>query len=135
METHEQSWQELERLLKTENIHGIESYLELLPAGETVWAVSRLSEEDQSHLLGLLDPGDAAELIQQLPEVQVVELFEELTPDAAADILEELPSDQQADILGELGEEQAEAILTEMKPDAALDAPIWLNTKTTLPAV
>ena len=123
MEINEQStWQELERLLQAGNVPAMEAYLESLPAGETVWAVSRLSDEDQSQLLSLLDPEDAAELIQQLPDAQAVELLEELAPGAAADIIEELPSDQQADILGDLDVQHAEAILTEMEPDAAHEA-------------
>ncbi len=124
METNDQppSWQELERLLQTGDLPEMAAYLASLPAGETVWAVSRLSDEEQSQLLALLTPEDAAELIQQLPDVQAVELIEELAPGAAADIIEELPSDQQADILGDLDERHAEAILTQMEPDAAHDA-------------
>ncbi len=115
-------WVELGRLAEEGSSDQIESFIEQLPASDLAWAVSRLSEEDQTQVLTLLAPADAADLVEQLTDVQAVELIEHLDPQAAAAIVDELPSDAQADLLGDLAPEDAAAVLEAMAPEEAEDA-------------
>jgi len=115
-------WEELEKLIEESDAGRVEAFLDTLPGGEAVLAVSRLSEDDQAALLTTLDPEEAAELVEQMPDAQAVEMIERLEPEAAAAIVDELPSDEQADLLGDLDRQDAEAILNEMSPDDARDA-------------
>jgi magnesium transporter len=84
-------------------------------------AISRLSPEERSKLLGLLDPTEAAELIEEVADVQAVDMIADLPPGQAAAIIEELPSDRRADLLGQLASRESEAILERMAPDEASD--------------
>ncbi|NNE09788.1 MAG: magnesium transporter [Gemmatimonadetes bacterium] len=86
---------------------------------EAVRALSRLTDDERETLLALLDPEDAAEVIEQIPDVQAVDAMEGLEPEKAARILEEFPSDEQADLLNELDQEDADAILDELTPEDA----------------
>ena len=95
----QESWQVLKDLVKADQTAEIAKFLNDLSAVETVYAVSRLSQDDQSKLLAMLKPADAADLIEEVADAQAVELIEHLPPEEAAHIVDELPSDQQADIL------------------------------------
>jgi magnesium transporter len=70
----------------------------------------------------MLEPGEAAELIEALPYSQAVELLEHVPTEVAAAIIDRLPSDDQADLLGEMPPAQAEEILQRMAPEEAADA-------------
>lgn len=115
-------WERLRELIAAERAQDIQPYLESLPSGEIVRAVSRLTADEQMRMLGLLDPEQAADLLELLPGVQVTDLLEELPAEQAASIVEELPSDEQADFLGKLDEDEAEAILEQMAPARATSA-------------
>ncbi|GAG30081.1 unnamed protein product, partial [marine sediment metagenome] len=52
-------------------------WIESLAPGEIVRAVSHLSADEQTRLLHLLDPQDAADLIDDLPDEQSADLLEE----------------------------------------------------------
>jgi len=121
-DVEQRPWEELERLVEGPDAERVEAFLEALPDGEAILAVSRLSEDDQAALLTTLDPEEAADLVEQMPDAQAVEVIERLEPEAAAAIVDELPSDEQADLLGDLNREDAEAILNEMSPKDARDA-------------
>ncbi len=88
---------------------------------ETARAISRLSSQEQSKLLLVLEPEDAADVIEEVSDAQAVELIEDLPVDSAAAIVDEIPSDRQADLLAELDEQDAEAIIREMSSDEAED--------------
>ena len=66
-------WEELERLVEEPDAERVEAFLDALPDGEAILAVSRLSEYDQAALLTALDPEEAADLVEQMPDAQAVE--------------------------------------------------------------
>ncbi len=115
------SLERLRQLLVESNAEGLEALLDGLSSGETVRSVSRLSAEDQVRLVTLLEPKNAADLVEQIPDAQAVDLIGQLTPQAAAAIVDHMPSDQQADLIGDLSRENAEAIVAAMQPDEARD--------------
>ena len=93
--------------------------LESVDQLDAVRALSHLTDEERQTLLALLEPEDAAEVIEQIPEVQAIDAIEGLRPETAARILEEFPSDEQADFLNELDRADADAILDELTPEDA----------------
>ncbi len=117
--TRQEPWQHLQALIQAESRHVLPSYIGSLTATELTLAVSRLSQEEHTQLLGLLSPQDAAELIDQIEDVQAVDLIEDLPPTEAAAIVDEMYSDAQADLLGDLKDEDAEAILEAMPDERA----------------
>lgn len=110
-------WETLTEYLESESVEEIKSFLEQASSDDIVGAVSHLSEPQRLRLLSMLDPEDAAELIDDLPWVQAIGLIKEMTSKEAAAIITELPSDEQADFLGEMPDRGAEAILLEMPQD------------------
>lgn len=96
--------------------------LDSMPSNDLAFAMSRLSEEEQSKVLTTLSNEDAADILEQLPNAQAVDLIEQLAPDLAAGILDELPSADQADLIAELSDNSAEAILAHMDPEEAANA-------------
>jgi len=115
----QEPWQNLKALIQAGSRHVLPSYIESLSATELALAVSRLSQEEHTRLLGLLSPQDAAELIDQIEDVQAVDLIEDLPPAEAAAIVDEMYSDAQADLLGDLKDADAEAILEAMPDETA----------------
>jgi len=97
----------------------LSQYLESLSSADLIFVMSRLSKKEQQKLLIMLNPGEAAELIEELPEVQAVDIIEDMDSGNAAAIISEMMSDDRADLLMELHQKEAEAILTEMKPKEA----------------
>lgn len=114
-------WEQLQAMIVEGQSQKLDQFLDGLTAAETVYVVSRLSQDEQSQLLILLKPEDAADLIEEVTDVQAIDLIEHLLPEQAAHIVDELPSDQQADILGALDASDAEAIIEEMVPEEAAD--------------
>lgn len=117
--TRREPWQNLQVLIRADSRHVLPSYIESLTATELALAVSRLSQEEHTRLLGLLSPQNAAELIHRIEDVQAVDLIEDLPPAEAAAIVDEMYSDAQADLLGDLKDEEAEAILEAMPDETA----------------
>lgn len=121
-ESVERPWDELRRIIDTENREDLSTFLESLGPMETARVISRLHQPDQNKLFTLLSPSDAAEVIEDVSDQQGAGLIESLPPKQAAAIIDELKSDVQADLLGELDSEDAEAILQEMPVRAAKEA-------------
>jgi len=121
MADEQEPWELLQKMIAEGQALKLDQYLEGMSAMETVYAVSRLSEDEQSQLLTLIKPEAAAVLIEEVTESQAVDLIDHLSPEQAAHIVDELPSDQQADILGALDASDAEAIMDEMEPAEAAD--------------
>ena len=115
----QEPWQHLQALIQAESRPVLPSYIGSLTATELALAVSRLSQDEHTRLLGLLSPQDAAELIDQIEDVQAVDLIEDLPPAEAAAIVDEMYSDARADLLGDLKDEDAEAILAAMPDETA----------------
>ncbi len=117
----QEPWQNLKVLIQADSRHVLPSYIGSLTASELALAVSRLSQEEHTRLLGLISPQDAAELLDHIEDVQAVDLIEDLPPAEAAAIVDEMYSDAQADLLGDLKDEEAEAILEAMPDETALE--------------
>lgn len=122
IESPEQPWEELEKLVERADGARAQAFLETLDAGEAARALSRLSDEDQTRLLETLDPTAAADLVQDIPDAQAAEIIERLDPETAAAIVQEMPSDELADLIGDLEHDDAEAILAELAPEEAEEA-------------
>ncbi len=119
-------WEALQRLLDTGDGRGVERFLAQLGPSETARAMSRLDRDEQTRLVLLLSPQNAADMLEDVTQAQAAALVEELPPEHAAAIVEEMASDRQADVLGELDAADAEAILRRMPPDEARDARLLL---------
>jgi magnesium transporter len=114
-------WVDIENILNQGNSEELHEYLDTLAPPDIARAISRLSESKQSTLLTILEPEDAADLIEELPDAQGADMMEDLPADQAAAIVDEMESDERADLLGEMTEQDAEAILQEMTPEDAED--------------
>jgi len=114
-------YEQLEQLIEAGRPGPLEKFWRTLPSRDLARAVSRLSDENHRRLLTMLDPDDAADLVDDLPVTQVVDLIEELEAKEAAAIFDELDSDDQVDLLTALDQEDAEAILLEMSPEEVED--------------
>lgn len=115
------AWKKLDALIEGGNAAAAETLLKDLPAREVAYTISRLGEEQQTHLLEMLPPEYVASLINHFSNEQAADLIEELPVKQAAAVVDELDSDEQADILGEIKEDEAEAILDQMRPEEASD--------------
>lgn len=120
-------WERLATLIDEETPQQILDYLEGLNPADTALAVSRLSAPQQGRLLTLLDPGDAAEIIEDFSDRQAADIIEDLSPMQAAAILEELDSDHVVDLLGELDDEDGDAIIHHMSLEDAQEARQFLQ--------
>jgi len=89
-------WEELARLAERGSPLELKTFLDELPASGVALAMSRLTADEQTHVVTILAPDQAADLVEQLSEVQAVELIEHLEPQDAAAILDELPSDDRS---------------------------------------
>lgn len=116
----EQSWRELSDVVESAEREVLEKFLDDLAPDERTLAVSRLSDVARERLLEIVDPEEAAEIVEGLPESQVTDAFEHMPAELAARIVEELPSHHAADLVGELTDQVAEAIFNEMTPAEAV---------------
>ncbi len=114
-------WLTLMQLAADGSDEQLKQFVDQLPRGDLVLALSRLSEEERALVFTHLDSESAAGIIEQLAPVQAAAVMESLEPRSAAEILEELSSNDQADLINDLDEEDAEAILREMDPQSAAD--------------
>ncbi|MDJ0623808.1 MAG: magnesium transporter [Desulfocapsaceae bacterium] len=121
METNvlENPWEKLSEYLVTGDQQQIIDFLDTLTPSDTALAVSRLSDDEQSRLLTLLRPENAAEVLEDFSDALTVDVIGELEPSTVASIFEELDRDHAADLLGELDEEDANSIIDEMAPQDA----------------
>lgn len=114
-------WLAVRSALETENAQQLVAIFEELTLSAGLRALLQLEAEERAHVLTILPPELAAELIEEAPNLQAVELVEGLDAKHAAEIVEELDSDIQADLVGELEQEDADAILAEMTPEDAAE--------------
>jgi magnesium transporter len=114
-------WEILKEFLANDEAEKLNFFLNDLSPAETARSISRLSLQEQKKLLLLLNPEDAADILEDVSDTQAVDLIEELPAENAAAIVDEIASDKQADLLGELDRADAEAILSEMSPEESDD--------------
>ena len=108
------------RLLLEQDKHiELAEYLDSLTSNEVVYMMSKLGRKEQHKLLTIINPDDAADVIEELPDVQAADILEDMDAGNAAAIINKMNSDDRADLMTELDEDDAEAILTEMHPDEA----------------
>ena len=74
-------WDELVEILESRDADRLHEFLEQIGPAETARAISRLDQEYQTRLLLLLEPADAADLIEDIPGC----VFAERCPFAIAD--------------------------------------------------
>jgi len=94
-------------------------FLESLTSNEVVYLMSKLGKKDQHKLLTIINPEEAADVIEELPDSQAADILEDMDAGNAAAIINKMNSDDRADLMIELDEEEAEAIFTEMHPAEA----------------
>jgi magnesium transporter len=106
-------------LLQQDKRIELAEFLESLTSNEVVYLMSKLVKRDQHKLLTIINPEEAADVIEELPDSQAADILEEMDAGNAAAIINKLNSDDRADLMTELDEEEAEAIFTEMHPAEA----------------
>jgi len=120
-------WERLLELVEAGDSTQLLDFLNSINPMDTALAISRLRMEEQGRLFSMLNPVDAAEVIEDISDTQAADLIEELSAEQAAAILGELDSDHVADLLGELDDEDAQAIIDEMDPEEAEEARQFLE--------
>ena len=113
--------------LEQKDAEALAQFMEDLHSREIVHLIGHLSRSDQMQLFTLLNPEDAAEIMEEIPEVQALGIIEEMEAVDAAAILNKMESDDQTDLIMELGEEEAQAILNKMEPEEAASVRRLLN--------
>lgn len=112
-------WEGLSTLISEDDVAQLKVALEEIPEEELDRVLYHLSSEERAFIASILDPEDAADLLEVLNENLAAEIVADLDPEDAADVLENLDSDEAADLLAELSEEEAQDILGRMEPDEA----------------
>jgi magnesium transporter len=87
-----QPWVKLEAIIESGDAEQLEAYIHSLAPGDAALALSRLDGEEQLKVLTILEPQDAADLIDEIPDVQATALVDALSPAQAAVILQNLDS-------------------------------------------
>lgn len=113
------AWNTLETIVESQDREAAHEFLKTLPPGETVRVMTQLSEPEQLAFVDVLEPRDAATLMETLPELHAAQILSAMPADHVAQIFHELDSDDQVDLLDQLTGEQSEAILDEMTPKEA----------------
>ncbi len=120
-------WEQLLGLIESSDKGKLVDFLNTMSPMDTALVISRLPQHVQSHLLTMLTPAEAADVINDIPDTQAGTLIETLPPEHAAAILEELDSDHVVDLLGELDSEDANAIIEQMTTEDAQEARQFLE--------
>lgn len=106
-------------LLKEDRRAELAELLDSMSSNDVVYLMSRLGKKEQYKLLTIINPDEAADVIEELPDVQAAEIIENLDAGNAAAIINRMKSDDRADLMSELDRKDAEAIFTEMHPEEA----------------
>lgn len=115
-------WEGLREAANTGDAALVARFIQSLPGGEAVRAVSRLDPEGSQRVMAMLPAALAASIVGASPESQAREIIAHLPPKHAARVLHELPSAQVVDIIAGIPEESVAAILREMRPEEAAEA-------------
>lgn len=108
-------WEDLSDLLASDDPLEVKAFIDQLDAEELAGTISHINDSERLKLMQLLQPGDAAELIDEIPWVQALRMLEDLNAKEAAAIISEMRSDDQADILTNLNDEDVDAIMDQME--------------------
>ena len=122
MTENEESTEQLEHYIETQDAAQAGALLEAMHTVDRSRVIDRLDDDTQEQLMVLLPPEQAAELLEHMPSAQAVDILDGISPGQAADIIEEFDSDAAADMLGDLEANEAEAILKVMEPEEAAEA-------------
>ncbi|HRK33054.1 MAG TPA: magnesium transporter [Candidatus Hydrogenedentes bacterium] len=126
-----EAWRRITEIVESQDRQKLTDYLDTLAPAELARALGKLDDQTRTGVLILLEPEDAADIIEELHESQGADLLEELPAGKAAAILDEIDSDQRVDIMHELDKIDLEAILKEMNPEEAEDARALLGYEKT----
>lgn len=121
-EENQRPWETLKAVLLENDKVRVQSFIRSLASKEIPRALSGLTTDEGEQLLMMLDPDEAARLVDHLPQVQSADLLSRLHAESAADILEHLPSDERANLISEVQPSIAEDILDAMAPEQAREA-------------
>lgn len=119
LEEQHEPWIKLSELIATGEEEQVSEYLDGLTPAETALSVSRITIEEQTALVDIVNAHDAAEILEELPQEFAADILEAIPAGTGAEILHEMLTEDQADFLGEINQEAAEAILSEMPRAAA----------------
>lgn len=120
--TTRQSIDDLHAALAANDAQAISEFFDSAKPTDSVYAISHLSDVEQSRLLTSLTWEEAAKLVDDLPEEQAARMIERLSVEDAAAIVCEMRSNEQADVISRLPELEASAILDRMPLAYARDA-------------
>jgi len=121
-EASAEPWLEVAERTRAGDAEGLTALLDGMPPWEQARAMSRLSEDDRTAALAVLDPERAADLVEIVSITQAVDMIDSMQPNQAAAIVKRMRSDVQADVLAELHPEEADAILGLLDPREAAKA-------------
>jgi magnesium transporter len=121
MNVSREPWDILKDAIDSGDEEALRGFLRTLSHPDKVRAIFRLAENDQADLFALLQPEEAAKILQEMPSEEAADVMEDLQPRQAAAIVDELASDQRADLLADVSKTESEAILHEMQ-EAGADA-------------
>lgn len=85
-------------------------------------AFSRMTRDQQTGVVSLLEPAFAAGVMERLPESQAIDLLHAVGPSISAPILEKLPEETGAAILRQIGLRQSDAILVQIQGSSGVES-------------
>jgi magnesium transporter len=105
---------DLQAALAANDSEAIAQFFDSAEPTDSVYAISHLTDDEQSRLLNSMSWEEAAKLVDDLPEEQAAQMIERLSTEDAAGIVSEMRSNEQADVIARLPELEASAILDRM---------------------
>ncbi len=121
MNSHDVSMRKLldriEDLIETQSLDELRSLLADSRSSDVAEVVEVLDEVARQILFDLLEPKEAAVVLEKIDEAIRNEIYEELSDDELRDMVQSLPPDEAADIVAELPEARTEGLL-DLIPDA-----------------
>lgn len=115
-------WDHLIEALEALDRDRLTRSLEELSVEEQRRAFSRLTRDQQTGVVSLLEPAFAAAVMERLPDSQATDLLHAVDPSISAPILEKLPEETIASILRQFGLRQSDAILEKIKDSSEVQS-------------
>jgi magnesium transporter len=70
-----QPFEVVNKLLEENRTIELTNFIESLPSRELVYMMGKLERKNQHKLLKMIDPGEAADVIEDLPEAQAADII------------------------------------------------------------
>ena len=113
--------QQVEALLEANNLDALRALLESEHPADIADLLEDLDEDERLVVFNLLEPQDAAEVLDEISTEITRDLVEAVPDETIADLLEAMPIDDAAEVLSELDEDRAEDIIRLMEPEEAAE--------------